>query len=49
MSEKERRYAKIEKEAIAMTWVCEKFTDYILGQKFWIRVRPQAIDTTSEQ
>ena len=36
MSETERRYAQIEKKALAVTWVCEKFTDHILGQKFLI-------------
>ena len=36
MSETERRYAQIEKEALAVTWPCEKFTDYILGWKFLI-------------
>ena len=36
MSETERRYAQIEKEALAVTWVCRKFTDYILGRKFLI-------------
>ena len=35
-SETERRYAQIEKEALAVTWACEKFTDYILGRKFLI-------------
>ncbi len=32
MSETERRYAQIEKEALAATWACEKFSDYILGR-----------------
>ena len=36
MSETERRYAQIEKEALAVTWACEKFNDYILGRKFLI-------------
>ena len=36
LSETERRYAQIEKEALAVTWACEKFTDYILGGKFLI-------------
>ena len=31
MSEVERRYAQIEKEALAVTWSCEKFAEYILG------------------
>ena len=32
MSQTEQRYAQIEKEALAMTWACEKFTNYILGK-----------------
>ena len=36
MSETERRYAQIEKEALAITWACEKFSMYILGKKFAI-------------
>ncbi len=32
MTETERRYAQIEKEALATTWACEKFSDYILGK-----------------
>ena len=30
----EKRYAVIEKEALAATWGCEKFSDYILGLHF---------------
>eukprot|EP00731_Ephydatia_muelleri_P025773 Em0017g856a len=33
-TETERRYAQIEKEALAVTWACEKFRDYILGRNF---------------
>jgi transposase InsO family protein len=36
LTETERRYAQIEKEALAVTWSCEKFSDYILGSKFEI-------------
>ena len=31
LSETERRYAQIEKEGLATTWACEKFSTYILG------------------
>ena len=34
MTDTERRYAQIEKEALATTWACEKFASYILGMKF---------------
>ena len=36
MTETEIRYAQIEKEALATTWACEKFSTYILGMKFSI-------------
>ena len=36
MSETERRYAQIEKEALASTWACEKFSMYVLGKRFVI-------------
>ena len=36
MTETERRYTQIEKEALAITWACEKFSDYILGKRFVI-------------
>ena len=36
MSETERRYAQIEKEALATTWACEKFATYVLGMHFTI-------------
>ena len=32
----EMRYAQIEKEALAVTWACEKFSDYLLGKSFSI-------------
>ena len=34
LTETEQRYAQIEKEALAVMWVCEKFQDYILGVFF---------------
>ena len=36
LSETERCYAQIEKEVLAVTWSCEKFSNYILGSRFEI-------------
>jgi transposase InsO family protein len=36
MTETEMRYAQIEKEALAITWACERFSDYILGKNITI-------------
>ena len=37
LTETECLYAQIEKEALATTWACEKFTDYVLGKKIVIK------------
>ena len=36
MSETECRYTQIEKEALAATWACEKFSMYLLGKSFHV-------------
>ena len=32
----EKHYAQMEKEALAITWACQKFSDYVLDTKFKI-------------
>ena len=34
LTDTEGHYAQIEKEALALVWSCEKFSDYVLGKQF---------------
>ena len=34
LSSTEKRYAKVEKEALASAWACNRFEDYLIGLKF---------------
>ena len=34
LTECEKRYAQIEKEALALTWACDRLSQYVLGSKF---------------
>lgn len=36
MTTTEQRYAQIEKEALALTWACDKFSGYLLGRSFQV-------------
>ena len=36
MTQAEQMYAQIEKEALAITWACDRFNQYILGLRFHI-------------
>lgn len=34
LTETERRYAQVEKEALGLTWGCERFRAFLIGQRF---------------
>ena len=36
LSNTEQRYAQIEKEALALTFGCERFSDYLIGKQFHV-------------
>ena len=37
MTPTEKRYTQTEKEALALTWACERFSDYLIGLQFHLQ------------
>ena len=37
MSPTELRYAQIEKEALSITWACDRFSEFLIGMEFEIQ------------
>ena len=44
LSDAERRYSQIEKEALAVVWACEKLQPYLLGHRFIIYTDNKAVE-----
>ena len=34
----EQRYAPVEKEALGLTWVCERFRDFLIRKQFFLEI-----------
>ena len=46
LTETESRYAIIEKEALAITWGCERFSQYLIGRQFEIQTDHRPLVTS---
>ncbi|KAJ8035426.1 hypothetical protein HOLleu_22650 [Holothuria leucospilota] len=45
LSESERKYSIVEKEALACVWACERWNTYLWGRKFTLRTDHKALVT----
>ena len=45
LSNAKKRYAFIEKEALASVWACEKFSDYVIGMNFVLETDHKPVET----
>ena len=36
MTDTEKRYSQIEKDALALVWACEKLSDYVIGKAIFL-------------
>ena len=49
MTPTEKSYAHIENEALALTWACERFSDYLIGLQFYLQTDHKPLFSTALQ